>query len=168
MDLDGEGSFERLWTEERPRVVRTAFLITGNREDALDLAQEAFVLASRKWKRVAQLEHPGAWLQRTVAYLALNKRRRDRSRTWRERRFAQGLDALVEPELPDPALAGALADLTPAQRAVVVVRFYADQSVEDTARALHKRPGTVRALTSQALGRLRAALDERGEVDLDA
>ena len=64
------------------------------------------------------------------------------------------------PELPDPELAGALARLSPAQRAAIVLRFYVDWSVEDTAKALRKRPGTVTALTHQGMTRLRELLVE--------
>jgi DNA-directed RNA polymerase specialized sigma24 family protein len=48
--------------------------------------------------------------------------------------------------------------LTSAQRAAIVLRFYLDLSIEDTATALHKRPGTVRALTAQGIARLRGEL----------
>ena len=51
----------------------------------------------------------------------------------------------------DPAVTAALAALTPSQRAAVVLRFYLDLSIQDTARTLGKRPGTVRALTSQGV-----------------
>ena len=54
----------------------------------------------------------------------------------------------------------ALASLAPAQRAAVVLRFYLDMSIEDTAKALRKRPGTVRALTAQGIARLRDRLGE--------
>jgi len=47
---------------------------------------------------------------------------------------------------------------------VVVLRFYADQSVEEVASGLGKRPGTVRALTSQAMATLRRTLKESEEM----
>jgi RNA polymerase sigma factor (sigma-70 family) len=55
-------------------------------------------------------------------------------------------------------LLAALRELSPAQRAVVVLRYYTDQSIEDVAQILGKRPGTVRALASQGLSRLRVSL----------
>jgi RNA polymerase sigma factor (sigma-70 family) len=61
----------------------------------------------------------------------------------------------------------ALRSLTPSQRAAVTLRYYADWSVDEVARALGKRPGTVRALTSQAFTRLRALLQDE-EVDDEA
>jgi DNA-directed RNA polymerase specialized sigma24 family protein len=68
-------------------------------------------------------------------------------------------DRSVEPEpSSDPALADALRRLAPAQRAAVVLRFYLDMSVEAAAQALGKKPGTIRALTSQGIARLREDL----------
>jgi RNA polymerase sigma-70 factor (sigma-E family) len=151
-------AFEELCSNEYLRVVRTAFLITGDREEARDLAQEAFVRAYERWDVVSQLDDPAAWLQRVVGNLALSWRRRQKYR-----KFSR-----VQPEVvdepawggPDPELMLALRALTPAQRTVIILRYYADQSSEDVAKALHKRPGTVRALTSQALQKLRQCLLE--------
>ncbi|MGH2723252.1 MAG: SigE family RNA polymerase sigma factor [Actinomycetota bacterium] len=153
--------FDRLCRDEYARIVRTAYLITGDREEAMDLAQEAFGRAFARWKVVSQLDRPGAWLQRVVANLALSWRRRRRVRTRAD---------LEVPDAPtaDDAhleLLEALTSLTPAQRSAVVLRYYADQSVDQTARALGKKPGTVRALTSQGLARLREFLREEAEDD---
>ena len=62
-------------------------------------------------------------------------------------------------EPPDNALEvlSLLTVLTPSQRAVVVLRYYFGLTSEETARELRKAPGTVRALTAQALARLRQA-----------
>ncbi len=152
-------AFQRVWDREYVRIVRTAFLMTGSREEAEDLAQESFAIAWRKWGHVGTLERPGAWLQVTVGRLALNWRRRRRRQP---QPLATPEAGPVEPVLVDPQLTRALWTLTPGQRAVIVLRFYADQSVDQVARGLGKRPGTVRALTSQGLARLRLILDENG------
>jgi DNA-directed RNA polymerase specialized sigma24 family protein len=90
--------------------------------------------------------------------LALSWRRQQRS-------AARAKERLVRERVPietDPSpQIGLLARLTPAQRAVVVLRFFADQSVADTARVLRKRPGTVKALTFQAMERLREGLHDQ-------
>jgi RNA polymerase sigma factor (sigma-70 family) len=61
----------------------------------------------------------------------------------------------------DQRLQDGLSSLTPAQRTVLVLRFYLDWSVADTAKVLGKKPGTVRALTSQGIARLRESVTER-------
>ncbi len=53
--------FERLCREEYDRVLRTAFLTTGDREQAMDLTPDTFALAYRKWPHVSGIERPGVW-----------------------------------------------------------------------------------------------------------
>lgn len=146
-------AFEALCRREYPAVVRTAFLITSDREEAVDVAQEAFARAFQHWRKVSVMDRPGAWVQRVASNLAISFRRR--RRFWPGTGDAPGgeeTEQRVEDEL---LLVEALQVLTPAQRAAVVLRYYADQSVEQAARALGKRPGTIRALTAQGMGRLR-------------
>jgi RNA polymerase sigma-70 factor (sigma-E family) len=153
-------AFDRLCRREYASVVRTAYLITGDREEAADLAQEAFARAYERWKSVSRMERPGGWLQRVVANLSISWRRRRRA-VPEEHLEERG--AVADPETSDVELMEALSFLTPAQRAAVVLRYYADQPVEEVARALGKRPGTVRALTSQGLARLREFMAEEAE-----
>ena len=139
-------------------LTRTAYLITGDREEAVDIAQEALARAYERWRSVSQLDRPGAWLQRVAGNLAISWRRRQRyvSRSALDPEDrAQGLAPDSDLELME-----ALQFLSPAQRAVVVLRYYADQPIAEVARALDKQPGTVRALASQGLARLREFLQE--------
>jgi RNA polymerase sigma-70 factor (sigma-E family) len=152
-------AFDRLCRDEYASVVRTAYLITGDREEAADLAQEAFARAYERWRSVSTMDRPGGWLQRVVANLAIS---------WRRRRRALPAGTIEEAGVADPEssdfdLMEALTFLTPAQRTAVVLRYYGDQPVEAVARALHKQPGTVRALTSQGLARLREFLSQEAE-----
>jgi RNA polymerase sigma-70 factor (sigma-E family) len=154
-------AFERLCRDEYPNVTRTAYLITGDREEAVDIAQEALARAYERWRVVSQLDRPGAWLQRVAGNLAISWRRRQRYVS----RSSAGIEEQADRLAPgsDLELMEALAFLSPAQRAVVVLRYYADQPIEQVAKALDKQPGTVRALASQGLARLREFLRE--EVD---
>jgi RNA polymerase sigma-70 factor (ECF subfamily) len=152
------GAFEALCRAEYAQVARTAYLITGDREEARDLAQEAFARAYERWGHVSKLERPGAWVQRVVANLAISHQRRERIRSRAARPIGRVLAGPTEPI--DPALMDGLRALPPAQRAAVVLRYFADQSVHNTAKALGKREGTVRALTSQGLRALRRRLED--------
>lgn len=154
---DQTEAFEQLCHDEYPRLVRTAFLITGDREESLDIAQEALARAYERWSSMSRIEWPGAWLNRVVVNLSFSWHRRRRVR---QRQAVQPAEPSVGIELPDPDLIASLRSLPPAQRAAVVLRFYADLSVEETARALGKRPGTIRALTSQAVAKLRQPLPQ--------
>jgi RNA polymerase sigma-70 factor, ECF subfamily len=149
-------SFEDLWRREYPRVLRTVYLVTGDVQEAADVTQEAFVRAYERAGTVLALEKPGAWVQRVATNLAISWRRRGR----RAPPDLPPMDSNPESETSDHDLMAALRRLTPAQRAVIALRFYADLSIEDVARALHKRPGTVKALTHQAVTRLRDVLKE--------
>ncbi|HXJ65398.1 MAG TPA: SigE family RNA polymerase sigma factor [Actinomycetota bacterium] len=156
MNDERRAAFEALWREEYARVFRTAFLVTGDRQEAADVTQEAFARAYERWRVVARAERPGAWVQRVAVNLALTWRRRQRLRS---REAAVAPQAVVEPpDLPDPDLFAALKALPPQQRAAVVLRHWTDLSIEETARTLGKRPGTVKALTSQGLANLRKTL----------
>jgi RNA polymerase sigma-70 factor (sigma-E family) len=156
-------AFDRLCRDEYASVVRTAYLITGDREEATDLAQEAFARAYERWKSVSRMDRPGGWLQRVVANLAISWRRRRRAVP--EDRIDDRSAGVADPEGSDLDLMEALSSLTPGQRAAIVLRYYADQPVAAVARALGKRPGTVRALTSQGLARLREFMAQEEEED---
>jgi RNA polymerase sigma factor (sigma-70 family) len=148
--------FERLCERNYDRIARAAFLILGDRHEALDVAQETFARAHARWAQVGSMQNPEGWLLKVATNLSISTRRRA------ARRILGGApdraDIATEPS--DPALAEALGILTPAQRAAIVLRFYLDLSIEDAARTLGKRPGTVRALTSQGVARLRDHLGE--------
>jgi RNA polymerase sigma-70 factor (sigma-E family) len=152
--IDRREAFEKLCREEYANIVRTAYLLTGDREEAMDLAQETFARAYERWRTVSALDRPGAWLHRVAANLAISWLRRQRVRA----RTKLGRVPPEPKQDTDPEILSALSNLTPSQRTVVVLRYFADHSVEEVARELGKRPGTVRALTSQGLARLRESL----------
>lgn len=153
---DRREAFEQLCRDEYAAVARTAYLITGDREESLDLAQEALARAYERWRSVSQLDRPGAWVHRVVVNLAISWRRKQKVRL--TKLVSTTSASTPGPEPPDLELLTALRQLSPAQRAVVVLRYYTDQSIEDVAQALGKRPGTIRALASQGLARLRESL----------
>jgi RNA polymerase sigma-70 factor (sigma-E family) len=154
-------AFESLWREEYARVYRTAFLVTGDRQEAADVTQEAFARAYERWRTVSRAERPGAWVQRVAVNLALSWRRRQRLRP---RETAAAPPEVGQPyELPDPELFAALRSLPAQQRATVVLRHWADLSIEETARTLGKRPGTVKSLDAQGLANLRKRLADSTE-----
>ena len=149
-----EPTFEGLCEEHYERLARTAYLITGDRQEALDLTQETLARAYERWRSVSAMSNPEGWLYRVVTNLAISSRRRSNRRPTKVMMTAPA----TVPEPLDLELTHALQTLTPAQRAAVVCRFYLDMSVEEAAHALEKKPGTVRALTSQAIARLRESL----------
>lgn len=149
---------------EHPRLVGALSLYTGNRDLARELAQEALAIACRDWSKVSRMHAPGVWVQR----VALNLAKRQFSR-WRAERRAlarRGPDktALGEADVTDRvAVRQAVAGLPRRQRTALVLRYYADLPVAEVAEVMGCAPGTVKALTSQAVARLR---DRGGLIDV--
>ena len=128
--------------------------MAGVSEDAVSTALTKLYV---NWKRVAT---PHRYVCRVVANAAVDETRRP----WRRERSA-GPELLERPE-PDHAeafgerlhLRAALRQLPAGQRAVLVLRFYADFSVDDVAEILHKSPGTIKSQTARGLAGLRKLL----------
>lgn len=147
------GSLDDLYTASYRRLVAQLHAVTGNRQEAEDVVQEAFMRAMGRWDDVRTYDSPEAWL-RTVA---LNLARS------RFRRAIRGAAALVrhgvpgaEPELsPDHvALMTAMRGLPEAQREALVLHHFVGLSVDEVARSVGAPSGTIKA----RLSRDRAAL----------
>jgi RNA polymerase sigma factor (sigma-70 family) len=135
-----EDAYRALW----PRLARLGHLLTGSVQLGEEIAQEAFVGLLKQEGRV---EHPEAYLRRSIANLAVNRHRRSAL----EQRYlaAQRLEPQLPPEVDD--MWAALSRLPSRQRAVLVLRFYEDLSESDIGRVLGCRPGTVKSLASRIL-----------------
>jgi RNA polymerase sigma factor (sigma-70 family) len=141
---------------EWPRLVGALSLYTGDRDLAQELAQEAVAQACRHWTRVREMDAPVAWLHRVARNLAHSHFRRARAQTRAMRK--RGVErARVDEEDDVIAIRAAVAALPTRERDVLVLRFYVDCSVRETARMLGCPEGTVKTLTHRAVGRLRAA-----------
>jgi RNA polymerase sigma-70 factor (sigma-E family) len=152
--------FDEFVRTEHPRLVRALTLYVGDEGIAWQLAQDAFVRAGERWGQVSAMAAPGAWTHRVGMNLA-NSHFRRRAAERRANRRATGRAERDEPPVdPGDALAvrAALALLPPREREVVVLRFFLDYSVADTATALGLRAGSVKTTTHRALQRLRAEL----------
>ena len=145
---------------------RTAYLLSGDWHTADDLVSGALVRLLRHWRRVSRMEDPDAYVRRMLLRGLLDERRRP----WRRERSSADpveptrvglteLDAVPE----RMALMALLAELPPRRRAVLVLRYFCDLSVEETAAQLNVSAGTVKSQTARALEALRNHLDTRGE-----
>ena len=160
MDSGHRREFETFAAASSTQLLRTAYLLCGNREHAEDLVQMTLLRTARRWH--AARRQPEAYARRALANLA-----KDRWRDLGRRPAEVVLSATVEvpvqfdePEMridPDQ-LMSALGALSGGQRAVVILRYFDDLSVEDTAAVLHCSTGTVKSQTSRALAALRSAL----------
>jgi RNA polymerase sigma-70 factor (sigma-E family) len=142
-----------------PGLFRTAYLLVGDHSLAEDLVQTAMVKTYTAWSSVRDLHAAPGFARTTLVNTAASWFRK---RSWRNE---VPTDTVPEDHLETdhslrPTVLDALARLPPRQRAVVVLRYYDDYSVADTARALSVSEGTVKSQTSKALETLRRLLGE--------
>lgn len=153
-------------------LLRLGWLLTGEREAAADLVQDALARTLPRWSRIAPGAHE-AYLRTSMRSIWID--------SWR-RRHGRSLDLV--PELPDAPVddpgvdgaavrldvADALARLTPRQRTVLVLRFHEDLTEGQTAALMGCTVNTVKSQARHALERLRVlapqlVLDRRGADD---
>ncbi|GLZ41252.1 SigE family RNA polymerase sigma factor [Actinokineospora sp. NBRC 105648] len=135
---------------------RIAHALCGDWAEAEEIAQESFVKVYARWSKIRR-ETADAYLRTVVTRAFLDTRRRGRAR---EHSVPEVPDTAVDGESDVPeqqVLRAALLGVPPGQRAVLVLRFVADLSVDDVASALGCSPGTVKSQTARGLVALRAA-----------
>lgn len=155
--MDGDTSFHDFVRQWSPGLMRTAFLLTGDRGHAEDLLQTALLQVARRWWRLDSPERAYGYARTTVVNTHTSWRRRRRVP---ERLTADHHDAAAPERDPGPTeqTAAALRSLPPGMRAAVVLRYVEDLSEAETARVLGCSVGTVKSQTSRGLARLREQL----------
>ncbi len=157
-------SFDEFVASGSARLLRSAYLLTGDRDHSEDLLQITLVRTARRWE--AARDSPHAYAYRVLINV-LHDRRRSIGRRVTEQRLDEfedrrrpvmdGAQALVD----RMALISAVRGLPARQREVVVLRFFADLSVSETEAAIGASEGTVKTHTSRALSALRKALTDK-------
>jgi RNA polymerase sigma-70 factor (sigma-E family) len=152
--------YENFVRAQLPRLLRYATMLTGEREQAADLVQDALVKVYRRWSRISAADHPDRYVLRMVTNGYLSWRRSRSARV-----FAAG-------DLPDAGRTDdfaadhalredmwqRLARLPRRQRAVVVLRYYEQLADAEIADLLGCAQTTVRAHAHRALTTLRNGL----------
>jgi RNA polymerase sigma factor (sigma-70 family) len=153
---DAAIAFEDFFDNERDRLFRALCVMTANRHEAEELAQDAFLKVLERWDRVGAMDDPAGYLHRA----AMNEfRKRYRRSKVALRRMLPVTDP---PDMFDSVddqdlVAHALSSLTPRQRAALVLTEALSYSAEEAGELLGIKASTVRALTSQARASLRAS-----------
>jgi len=144
-----------------PRLRRTAFLLCGDWHTAEDLVQSALAKVFVAWRRIQQQDAVHAYATRTLLNCYLT-----------DRRLKRPVEVLTD-QLPESPVAewstpetrmvvlAALATLPPRARAIVVLRYWVDLSIEEVASMLGCSAGNVRSQSSRALARLRVELETK-------
>jgi RNA polymerase sigma-70 factor (sigma-E family) len=173
VDEQGREAFRGYVAARSPALLRTAYLLTGNRADAEDLLQTALAKTYLAWDRIREREAVDGYVRRVMV--------NTQTSWWRRRKVDEyptdelperglGRDAADDLALHD-ALWAALAGLPKRQRAMVVLRYYEDLSEAETAEVLGVSVGTVKSTTSRARAKLRDSSglrdDPRGALPID-
>ena len=165
-------SFDTFVRARSATLARTAYLLTGDRQLAEDLLQDAFTTLADRWRAVVRRGDPEPYVRRILYTKAVDGWR---ARKRRPEVLCDGSESgQLWPELRSPGddaetvtrrivLRDALSRLTPHQRAVLVLRFYEDRTEAEAAMLLGCSVNTVKSQTRHALGRLRTLAPELAE-----
>lgn len=155
-------SFDEFVTHHGPELLRLAYMLSGSREQAEDLVQNALVKTYRRWDTVATADRPIAYVRTIVV--------REHVSWWRRlsNREAPGaipdniaIDSTADAVAEADAMWRLLATLPRRQRAVLALRYYEDLSDNDIAELLGCSAGTVRSNASRGLATLRQSASVR-------
>jgi RNA polymerase sigma-70 factor (sigma-E family) len=155
----GASRLEEAYLRNAPAALRFAYFLTGDREQAEDLVQEAFVRVAGRFGHLRMDDRFDAYLRRTIVNLFTSGLRRRRlERRWMERE-AQPSARVTAPAADESAARDdvwvRLQALPARQRAAVVLRYYEDLSEEETATLLGCSVGAVNQLVVRATRTLR-------------
>ena len=145
-------SFDDLYRDEYGPMVRLARGLVDTQEIAEEIVQDAFARVYERWNR---LDNPGGYLRTAVVNGARSELRK------REVRRRIGIRPFIPPQPEDrDYLLDALDQLSPRQKTVLVLKFYADMTEKEIAQAIGVRPGTVKSATSRGLAELRKVVEQ--------
>jgi RNA polymerase sigma-70 factor (sigma-E family) len=166
LNADEEREFREFVAARSKSLLHTAYLLTGDWEQGRDLLQTALASTARRWSKLRDRQQPEAYVRRAIYHAQMD----------RFRLLSWGKET-VTATLPDPPaqaadwadtvvqrqdIMAALRRLPKRQRAVIVLRYFEDQTDPEIAAILGVAQGTVRSQTHKALASLRAAFAEAG------
>jgi RNA polymerase sigma-70 factor (sigma-E family) len=139
------------------RLLRSAYLMTGDLTEAEDLLQTALERAYRRWPAIRRTDVPEAYVRKILVTTAINagRRRKLPSAPLDEDQLPGIPDRAVEGLPARAALISCVRQLPAGQRAVLVLRYFDDLTEAETARVLGCTVGTVKSQHARAMARLR-------------
>ncbi|MEH1168968.1 SigE family RNA polymerase sigma factor [Micromonospora sp. CPCC 205539] len=143
------------------RLRRSAYLLCGDAHRADDIVQSALVTVYLRWSKIRTVENIDGYVHRILVRRYLDDARRSWAKvllSWR----TPDLPSSAGPSVEDAdAVRSALAALSRGQRSVLVLRFFCDMSVQETAMVLGCSTGSVKSQTSRGLATMRRLLSEQ-------
>jgi RNA polymerase sigma-70 factor, ECF subfamily len=153
-------SFETFFEQTRQRLFGALCLVTGNRHEAEEIMQDAYLKVWERWERVSGMDDPTGFLFRTAMNGFRSRYRRASLALRRRLALAPSADDLAAVEDRDEVVR-ILRPLSPAERASIVLTTMFGYSSEEAGRLLGVKASTVRAHATRARAGARASLEER-------
>jgi RNA polymerase sigma-70 factor (sigma-E family) len=158
---DDEREFGDFVVARSRRLCEFAYLLCGDWHNAEDAVQTALTKLFLAWRRVRDRGSIDPYVRKIIVHVLVDQRRLARFR--RESSWAEPPEGSFAHDQADAtpdrlAVLQALAKVAPRQRAVLVLRFWEDQSVEETAELLNCSAGTVKSQSARGLQTLRELL----------
>jgi RNA polymerase sigma-70 factor (sigma-E family) len=160
MRAQDQAEFEAFVAARAAALRRTAYLLCGDWHEAEDVVQTALTKLYLAWRRVEKRDGINAYARQIVVRCVLDERRRGWGRE-------SPVDALPDRPAREAggaedrdALLAALATVPLQQRTVLVLRYWEDLSIAESARILHISEGAVKSATTRGLDKLRRSLPE--------
>jgi RNA polymerase sigma factor (sigma-70 family) len=154
-DVEARARFDLFFAEEHERLFKALYFVTGNHHDAEELMQDSFLKLWERWDSIDRIEDLTGYLFRTALNGFRSRRRRAATAIRRVAPVPEARDAFLEAEMRAD-VRRLLLEVTPRQRAALVLVDLLGYRSKQAAHILRVRPGTVRALVTKGRRVLRA------------
>jgi RNA polymerase sigma factor (sigma-70 family) len=156
--LEASRSFEAFYDAESRLLFRRLWLVTGNRAEAEELMQDAFLRVWERWDRVGRMDEPVGYLYRTAMNLFRKRYRRAMLAVRRSVGMAPAGDDFADAD-DRQTVRRVLATLPPRQRAALVLTEMLGLTAEEAGRTLGVKASTVRSLSHQGRESFRRVME---------
>jgi RNA polymerase sigma-70 factor, ECF subfamily len=156
--VEASPSFESFYDAESQMLFRRLWLVTGNRAEAEELMQDAFLKIWERWEQVAAMDNPVGYLYRTAMNLFRKRHRRAMLAIRRSVGLAPAQDDFAAADERE-TVRHVLSTLPPRQRAALVLTEMLGFSANEAGRALGVHASTVRSLSQQGRQSFRTAME---------
>jgi RNA polymerase sigma factor (sigma-70 family) len=153
--VEARARFDEFFEDEHERLFKALYFVTGNRQDAEELMQDAFMKLWERWDQIDRIADPTGYLFRVALNGFRMRRRRAATALRRLTPVVEERDPFVDAEMRAD-VQRLLLGLTVRQRAALLLVDLLGYTSEQAARILRVRPSTVRALATQGRRALRA------------
>ena len=157
-------SFAAFYEGTSRRLMRFAYAVTGDLEQAQDFTQEAYARAWQRWRRVQRYQNQEAWLRLVVSRLATDRWRRIGIR---QRAPQPAVETAPPPDENFVVLVAALKKIPVEQRRVLALHYLLDRSLADIAVEIGTNVNTIKSRLSRGRASLASALGDVSVPEVD-